>query len=63
MAVLLSTDDALSSSSHYNAGTWYLTPSDATFATDCCDYTITYANASTGLTVKPHVAHHQLSRY
>jgi hypothetical protein len=53
-AVPLSTDDAISSSSHYNAGTWSLTPSDAS-GVGLLNYTITYASASTGLTVNPNV--------
>ena len=46
----LSTNATLSSSSHYNAGTWTITPS-AAIGSGLSNYTITYANASTGLTV------------
>ncbi len=38
----------------YNAGTWSLTPSDAS-GVGLLNYTITYASVSTGLTVKPYV--------
>ncbi len=48
----LSTNATLSSSSNYNAGTWTLTPSAAHFSTGSAgNYTITYDNASTGLTI------------
>ena len=48
----LSTNATLSSSSHYKAGTWTITPSAANFSTgSSSNYTITYANATTGLTV------------
>ena len=41
-------------SSHYNAGTWTITPSAAIFSSgSSSNYAITYANASTGLTVVP----------
>ena len=50
----LSTNATLSSSSHYNAGIWTITPSAAIFSSgSSSNYTITYANASTGLTVTP----------
>ena len=58
-SVTLSTNDTLSSSSHYNAGNWTLTPSAAS-GTGLHNYNITYANASTGLTVTPYAPHHQL---
>ena len=51
-SVTLSTNATLSSSSHYNAGTWPITPS-AAIGPGLSNYTITYANASTGLTVAP----------
>ena len=51
-SVTLSTNDTLSSSSHYNAGTWTITPSAAS-GIGLSNYNITYANASIGLTVTP----------
>src|SRR5271166_5558010 len=54
-SVTLSTNDTLSSTHHYNAGTWTLTPSAAAFTSGLSsNYNITYANASTGLTVTPY---------
>ncbi len=48
----LTTNATLSSSHHFNAGTWTITPSAAIFSSgSSSNYTITYANASTGLTV------------
>ena len=48
----LSTNTTLSSSSNYNAGIWTITPSAAIFSSgSSSNYSITYANASTGLTV------------
>ena len=53
-SVTLSTNDTLSRSSNYNAGTWTITPSAANFSSgSSSNYAITYANASTGLTVTP----------
>ena len=54
-SVTLSTNDTLSSSSHYNAGTWTITPSAASFSpgSSSSNYAITYVNASIGLTVAP----------
>ena len=53
-SVTLSTNATLSSSSHYNAGTWPITPSAAIFSPgSSSNYAITYANAPTGLTVDP----------
>ena len=53
-SVALSTDATLSSSSHYNAGAWSITPSAAIFSPgSSSNYAITYTNASTGLTVTP----------
>ena len=50
----LSTNATLSSTSHYNAGTWTITPSAAIFLPGLSsNYAITYANAATGLTVVP----------
>ena len=51
-SVTLSTNDTLSSSHHYNAGTWTITPS-AAIGSGLSNYAITYANAATGLTVVP----------
>ena len=48
----LSTNATHSSSSNYNAGTWTITPS-AAIGSGLSNYTITYASASTGLTVAP----------
>ena len=51
-ATTLSTNAMLSGSSNYNAGTWTLTPSAAQFSTGLSgNYSITYDNAATGLTV------------
>ena len=56
-SVTLSTNDTLSSTHHYNAGTWTLTPSAAAFTSGLSsNYNITYANASTGLTVTPYAS-------
>ncbi len=53
-SVTLTTNATLSTSSHYNAGTWPITPSAAIFSSgSSSNYAITYANASTGLTVVP----------
>src|SRR5271157_4070007 len=54
-SVTLFTNPTLSSSSHYNAGTWPITPSAAIFSPpgSSSNYAITYANASTGFTVNP----------
>src|SRR5208337_910800 len=49
-SVTLSTNANLSGSSNYNAGTWTITPSAAS-GSGLSNYTITYANAHTGLTV------------
>ena len=51
-SVTLFTNPTLSTSSHYNAGTWTITPS-AAIGSGLSNYAITYANASTGLTVVP----------
>ncbi len=52
--VTLFTNPTLSTSSHYNAGTWTITPSAAIFSSgSSSNYAITYANASTGFTVAP----------
>ena len=48
----LATNASLSGSSNYNAGTWTLTPSAAHFSSGLgSNYTITYDNASVGLTI------------
>ena len=48
----LSTNATLSGSLNYNAGTWTLTPSAAHFSSGLgSNYSITYDNASTGLTI------------
>src|SRR5271157_5416957 len=54
-SVTLFTNPTLSASSHYNAGTWPITPSAAIFnpVSSSSNYAITYANASTGFTVNP----------
>ncbi len=52
--VTLTTNATLSSSSHFNASTWTITPSAAIFSSGSSgNYAITYATASTGLTVVP----------
>ena len=56
-SVTLSTNATLSSSSNYNAGTWTITPS-AAIGSGLSNYTITYANASTGLTVAQKALEH-----
>ena len=49
---LLTPNATISSSLNYNAGTWTITPSAAIFSSgSSSNYTITYDNASTGLTV------------
>ena len=53
----LATNATLSTSGNWNAGTWTITPSAAA-ARGSCNYSITYANASTGLTVAAKVALH-----
>ena len=54
--VTLATNATLSSTSHYNAGTWTITPSAAIFLPGLSsNYAITYTNAATGLTVVPQV--------
>ena len=51
-SVTLSTNASLSGSSNYNVGTWTLTPIAVHFLTgSSSNYTITYVNASTGLTI------------
>ena len=49
-SVTLTTNATLSSSSNYNAGTWNITPS-AAIGSGLSNYTITYDENSTGLTV------------
>ena len=53
-SVTLSTNASLSGSSNYNVGTWTLTPIAVHFLIgSSSNYTITYVNASTGLTITP----------
>ncbi len=53
-SVTLSTNATTSTSGNYNAGTWTITPGAATGGTfNPANYSITYNNASTGLTVTP----------
>jgi len=49
-SVSLATNASLSTSGNWNVGTWTITPSDAV-GSDLANYTITYANAPTGLIV------------
>ena len=51
-SVSLSTNAGTSTSGKYNAGTWTLTPS-AALGSGLANYSISYANAITGLTVVP----------
>ncbi len=53
-SVTLSTNATTSTSGNYNAGTWTITPGAATGGTfNPANYSITYDNAATGLTITP----------
>ena len=62
-SVTLATNATHSGSSNYNVGTWTITPS-AAIGSGLSNYTITYANASTGLTVaQKELQHHRAFRH